>query len=207
MLRKRRRQSAAFAVLAFTALSGAAAFAISPPAHAEVSDGTLIVVVHRDEDDDGSYDEGGDPPQAGIEIVVTDPAGSSIRGITDDDGRFVLTGTDQLTGGRYQVVAAIPPNLSELVPVDDSLTFASFETAVDLRAGSETVRMGVAPKPVIMAVSPAPQPSAGPAARRQPSAPLRRRRHGVAGPRPLRPAGGGGAAGGPDQRAAAQRRR
>jgi SdrD B-like domain len=162
VLRKRRRQSAAFAVLAFTALSGAAAFAISPPAHAEVSDGTLTVVVHRDEDNDGSYDDGGDPPQPGIEIVVTDPAGSSIRGITDDDGRFVLTGTDQLTGGRYQVVAAIPPNLSELVPVDDSVTFASFETAVDLRAGSETVRMGVAPKPVIMAVSPAPEPSVAP---------------------------------------------
>ena len=117
---------------------------------------------HRDEDDDGTYDDGGDPPQPGIEIVVTDPAGASIRGITDDDGRFVLTGTDQLTGGRYQVVAAIPPNLSELVPVDDSLTFASFETTVDLRGGSETVRMGVAPKPVIMAVSPAPEPSVAP---------------------------------------------
>ena len=164
MLRKRRPQSAAFAVLASTALCGAAAFTVSPPAYAEVSDGTLTVVVHRDEDGDDSYDDGADPPQPGIEIAVTDAAGSSVRGITDDDGRFVLTGTDRLAGGRYLVAAAIPPNLSELVPIDGSETYASFSTAVDLRAGSETVRMGVAPKPVTTAVSPAPQPSLAPSA-------------------------------------------
>jgi hypothetical protein len=164
VLRKRRRQSTALAVLAFSALSGAAALAISPPAFAEVSDGTLTVVVHRDEDGDGTYDDGADPPQPGIEIAVTDAAGSSIRGITDDDGRFVLSGTDRLTGGQYMVAAAIPPNLSELVPIDGSKTFASFSTAVDLRKGSETVRMGVVPKPVTTAVSPAQEPSLAPSA-------------------------------------------
>jgi uncharacterized protein (DUF2141 family) len=164
VLRKGRRQSAAFAVLALTACCGAAAFALSPPAHAEVSDGTLTVVVHRDEDGDGRYDDGADPPQPGIEVAVTDAAGSSIRGITDDHGRFVLTGTDQLAGGQYLVAAAIPPNLSELTPVAGSETFDPFSIAVDLRAGSETVRMGVASRPVLTAASPAPEPSVAPPA-------------------------------------------
>ena len=61
-----------------------------------------------------------DGPQPGIQIAVTDARGASVRGITDDDGHFVLDGTDQLAGGRYTVAAEIPPNLSELVPVPAS---------------------------------------------------------------------------------------
>ena len=163
MLRKQRRQSAAFVVLAFTAFCGAAV-ASAPPAYAEVLDGTLTVVVNRDEDGDGRYDEGADPPQPGIEIAVTDPYGSSIRGITDDDGEFVVTGSDQLTGGQYLVTAAIPRNLSELTPVAASDSFVSFSTAVDLRAGDQTIRMGVASMAVMGAGSPAPQPSLAPPA-------------------------------------------
>ena len=163
MLRKQRRQGAAFVVLAFTAFSGAAV-ASAPPAHAEVLDGTLTVVVNRDEDEDGSFDDGVDPPQPGIEIAVTDPKGGSVRGITDDDGRFVVTGSDQLKGGQYLVTAAVPRNLSELAPVDPSATFTSFHTEVDLRAGDQTIRMGIAATAVTTAVSPAPQPSVAPPA-------------------------------------------
>lgn len=159
MLRKHRRQSAAFVVLAVTALSGAAVAGTSPVAHAEVGDGTLTVLVNRDEDGDDTYDSEIDPPQPGIVVAVTDTAGSSVRGITDDGGRFVLKGTDQLAGGQYVVSATIPPNLSELSPVDGSETFASFSTAVDLRTGNQTIRLGVASVSVARAVSPAPSPS------------------------------------------------
>ena len=67
-----------------------------------------------------------------------------------------FTGSDQLSGGQYLVSAAIPPNLSELTPVAASETFASFRTTVDLRAGSRTVRMGVASTVITTAVAPAP---------------------------------------------------
>ena len=135
MLRKQRRQSTAFVVLTLTALSGAALVGSSPAAHAEVADGTLTVLVNRDEDGDSNFDNKTDPPQPGIEVAVTDPAGASVRGITDDNGQFVLTGTDRLAGGQYLVSAAIPPNLSELTPVTTSETFAPFSTTVDLRGG------------------------------------------------------------------------
>jgi len=161
VLPKQRRQGAAFAVLAFAAFAGAAVVS-APPAHAEVTDGTLTVVVNRDEDGDGSYDVGADPPQAGIEIAVTDTSGGSVRGITDDNGQFVVSGTDQLAGGRYLVTAAIPPNLSELTPVDSSESFASFSSAVDLRTGDQTVRLGVASAAVRTMGSATPQPSPAP---------------------------------------------
>ena len=157
MLRQQRRQSAASVVLTFAAFAGAAV-AGSPPAHAEVLDDTLIVVVNRDEDGDGHFDDGADPPQPGVEIAVTDASGGSVRGITDDDGQFVVPGTEQLVGGQYLVTAAIPPTLSELAPVAGSESFASFRTAVDLRSGDQTVRLGVAAAAVTTAGSPPPQP-------------------------------------------------
>ena len=163
MLRKQRRQSATFVVLTLTALSGAALVGSSPAAHAEVADGTLTVLVNRDEDRDSTYDSQTDPPQPGIEVAVTDAAGASIRGITDDDGQFVLTGTDRLAGGQYLVSADIPPNLSELAPVTTSETFASFVTAVDLRGGNQTIRLGVAAVAVARAGSAAHPPVAAPA--------------------------------------------
>ncbi len=160
MLRKQRRQSAAFVVLTLTALSGAALVAGCPAAYAEVDDGTLTVLVNRDEDGDSTYDNQVDPPQPGIEVAVTDAAGASVRGITNDDGQFVLTGTDRLAGGQYLVSAAIPPNLSELAPVTTSETFAPFNTAVDLRDGNQTIRLGVASTAVARVASPAaPHPS------------------------------------------------
>lgn len=131
------------------------------PAAAEVSDGTLSILVNRDEDGDGTYDSETDPPQPGIEVAVTDAAGASVRGITDGDGQFVLTGSDRLTGGRYLVTAAVPPSLSELVPVAGSETYAPFSTAVDLRTGNQALRLGVAAAPANAAAS-APGPMSAP---------------------------------------------
>lgn len=162
MLRKQRRQSATFVVLTLTAVSAAALIGGAPVAYAEVADGTLTVVVNRDENGDSRYDSQTDPPQPGIEVEVTDAAGASVRGITDDDGQFVLTGTDRLAGGQYLVDAAIPPTLSELAPVTASATFAPFSTKVDLRGGDQTVRLGVASTAVMRMASPAPQPSMAP---------------------------------------------
>ena len=140
---------------------------VAPAAYAEVDDGTLTVLVNRDEDGDSTYDNQVDPPQPGIEVAVTDAAGASVRGITDDDGQFVLTGTDRLAGGQYLVSAAIPPNLSELAPVTTSETFAPFSTAVDLRDGNQTIRLGVASMAVARVASPAaPHPSVASSSRR-----------------------------------------
>jgi hypothetical protein len=116
---------------------------MAPLASADTSDGTLTVLVSRDENGDHSYDSATDGPQPGIRVTVIDGSGASVRGITDNDGRFVLAGTDQLTGGRYTVAAEIPASLSDLVPVPASDTYAPFTTTVDVSASSQTLRMGV----------------------------------------------------------------
>jgi hypothetical protein len=115
----------------------------SPSASADTSDGTLTVLITRDENGDHRYDSAIDGPQPGIQVTVIDPNGATVRGITDDNGMFVLAGTDDLSGGRYTVVAEIPASLSELVPVPASDTYAPFTTKVDVSTGSQTVRMGV----------------------------------------------------------------
>ena len=91
---------------------------------------------------------------------MSDAGGATVRGITDDNGQFVLGGTEQLAGGRYRVMAEIPPNLSELVPVPASSSYAPFVTTVDVSASSQTVRMGVAPRPAT-AAAPAPTVASG----------------------------------------------
>jgi hypothetical protein len=141
--RQHRWQTAAHIVLSLAAFGGVGALAPTP-AHAETTDRTLTVLVLRDEDRDSTYDVGTDLPQSGIAISVTDGAGGSVRGLTDDAGRFLLRGTDQLAGGRYRVVAAIPPALSELTPVAASQTFASFSSTVDVTRTDQTLRLGVA---------------------------------------------------------------
>ena len=159
MLLRHRRQDAASAVLAFALIGGATLVVSSPLAHAETSDGTLTVLINRDENGDHSFDSA-DGPQPGIQIEVSDAGGATVRGITDDNGQFVLVGTEQLAGGRYTVTAEIPPNLSELVPVPASSSYAPFVTTVDVSASSQTVRMGVAPRPAT-AAAPAPTVASG----------------------------------------------
>lgn len=163
MLLRHRRQNAASTIPFLALLLGSASLVISsPPAQADTSDGTLTVLVNRDENGDQAYDPGVDGPQPGIQIAVSDAGGATVRGITDDSGQFVLTSTDQLAGGRYTVAAEIPPSLSELAPVPASDSYVPFVTTVDVSASSQTVRMGVAPSPV--ATRAATAPTVGPSA-------------------------------------------
>jgi hypothetical protein len=117
--------------------------AMPVPADAETTDGTLTVIVNRDIDGNGNYDGTIDQPQPGIGIAVTDASGSRVTGVTDPDGTFVLDGTSKLQGGRYFVVAEIPPALPALTPVPESSTFQPLSTTVDVTSEDQTVRMGV----------------------------------------------------------------
>jgi SdrD B-like domain len=111
---------------------------------AEPTDGTLTVIVNRDVDGNGNYSGVIDQPQPGIEIAVTDASEHRVNGITDQAGRFVLRATDKLKGGRYFVVAKIPPALTDLTPVPESSTFQPLSTTVDVTSDNQTVRLGVA---------------------------------------------------------------
>ena len=112
------------ALVALTLLAALGAAAQPGPASADATDGTLIVVVVRDTDANGSYDKDTDTPQAGIEITVTDAGGEVVEGVTDRDGRYELKATDELDGGRYFVIAEIPESLDNLTPVAESDSFA-----------------------------------------------------------------------------------
>jgi hypothetical protein len=126
---------------------------------AEPTDGTVTVLVNRDIDGDGNYSNNIDQPQPGIEIAVTDASGFSVNGVTGRDGKFVLRATNKLKGGRYFVVAKIPPALGELSPVRESSTFQPLSTTVDVASDDQTVRMGVAVGPTH--TQPAPPQSIG----------------------------------------------
>ena len=116
MLRTLLRSAAALAGL----ITWAVVMALPVPAAAEATDGTLTVIVNRDVDGNGNYDGTIDRPQPGIEIVVTDASGFHVKGVTERNGSFVLDAASKLKGGRYFVVAEIPPALSDLTPVPES---------------------------------------------------------------------------------------
>jgi 5-hydroxyisourate hydrolase-like protein (transthyretin family) len=140
VLRSLLRPAAALAGL----ITWAVVVAVPVPAAAEATDGTLRVIVNRDVDGSGNYDGTIDQPQPGIEIAVTDARGFRVEGVTERDGSFVLDATSKLEGGRYFVVAEIPPALSDLRPVPESNTFQPLSTTVDITSDDQTVRMGVA---------------------------------------------------------------
>ncbi|MCW2812503.1 MAG: Carboxypeptidase regulatory-like protein [Friedmanniella sp.] len=123
---------------------GLATSVVALPAAADAGDGALIVVVDVDVDGDGEYSAPTDVPQPGIEVAVSDAGGTSVRGVTDEVGRFTLEPGGRLTGGRYFVVATVPAWLPDLTPVPASQTYAAFSTSVDVSLGPQTVRMGVA---------------------------------------------------------------
>jgi hypothetical protein len=117
--------------------------ALPVPASAEITDGTLTVIVNRDVDGNGGYDDSIDEPQPDVEVAVTDASGYRVRGVTDRNGAFVLEATSKLKGGRYFVVAKIPAALSDLTPVPESSTFRPMSTTVDVTSEDQLVRMGV----------------------------------------------------------------
>ena len=164
------RSSTAWVVLTLLAALGTVTNPIT--AAADVTDGTLTVVVERDVDANGSYDKDIDTPQSGIEITVTDAGGKTVDGVTDSDGQYELKATDELKGGRYFVVAEIPDSLGDLTPVAESDSFAPLSTTVDVTSDDQVVRMGVAlagdPEPE---ESPEPEPAAVPATGERTTAP------------------------------------
>ena len=121
--------------------------AMPVPADAEITDGTLTVIVNRDVDGNRNYDATIDQPQPGIGIAVTDASGFRVSGVTDRDGTFVLPGTSKLKGGRYFVVAEIPAALPGITPIPDSGTFQPLSTTVDVTSDDQTLRMGVTAGP------------------------------------------------------------
>ncbi|WGX97266.1 SdrD B-like domain-containing protein [Nocardioides sp. L-11A] len=147
-LRARRRAIALSSGLAVVA-SGLAWVTTPTLAAAEPGDGMLTVAVARDVSGDGVYDPIIDPPQAGIEVTVTDSAGHVVNGVTDAAGEVVITPASPLVGGRYRVETAVPAALSHLEPAPASASGApnalrSDTTFVDVSGGAaETVRFGV----------------------------------------------------------------
>lgn len=116
------------------------------PAYADTTDGTITVLADLDANGDGAFTDGVDAPQSGITITVTDVSGHSRDGVTDEDGKFELKASDELTGGRYFVVANIPDSLG-LVPVPAGEGYSPLNTTVDVTAGDQTIRFGVATTP------------------------------------------------------------
>ena len=171
-------------VLRPASLAALAALVCAPslaadPALADTTDGTLSVTVAVDRDADGSYDPGIDGRQPGILVTVADAGGGTVNGATDEDGRFVVEPTAQLTGGRYFVTAQVPDDLA-VIPLTSSDSFAPFSSTVDVSAGSQVVTLGVVaappaappaaepepvPAPAPEAPAPAPEPAAEPAPR------------------------------------------
>ncbi len=126
------------------------------PAQADESDGVLTVTVVRDLNLDGAYDPATDPPEAGIEIAVTDAGGATVTGTTDSAGRFLLAPHAELTGGRYFVVASVPASSPELTPAPESESFVPFSTTVDLASDGVALRMAV--RAAVPSASPTPAP-------------------------------------------------
>jgi SdrD B-like domain len=158
-------RSASAAAALLTTL--AACWATSLPAAADATDATLTVIVDQDVNGDGAYDRDIDTPEPGIEIEVRDAGGHEVKGVTDEDGEFKLPASDQLSGGRYFVVAVIPSALAYLSPVPESSTFAPLSTAVDVSSDAQTVRMGVVNSSPPSQSVPAPRPVSTEAARDQ----------------------------------------
>ena len=141
-------------VVAFTTGAGG----LAPTAAADETDGRLTVTVERDVNENGVHDAGTDAPQPGIGITVSDSAGRTVEGVTDEQGTFVLDATRKLDGGRYFVVAEIPSTLSGLVPVPESPDFQAMSTSVDVSSEGQSVRMGVAVRAVPLDAPPAAAP-------------------------------------------------
>ena len=84
------------------------------PAHSAPGDGIITVIVDRDFSGDGLYNTGVDRPQQGIDVAVTDAAGTTVNGVTDAAGQVVIPSSSALTGGRYLVETSIPAGLNYL---------------------------------------------------------------------------------------------
>ena len=112
-------------------------------------DGLITVIVDRDFSGNGVYDAGVDQPQKGIDVAVTDAAGTTINGVTNGSGQVVIPHTSALTGGKYLIETSVPSALNYLKAAPASAgsgtdKYRSFSTYVDVSNGvAQTIRVGV----------------------------------------------------------------
>jgi hypothetical protein len=131
------------------ALAGMTMVGSVAPAHAAPGDGIITVIVDRDFGGDGVYDAGVDRPQKGIDVAVTDAAGTTVNGVTDAAGQVIITNSSPLTGGKYLVETSVPAALGYLQAAPASAgsaatRYRSFTTFVDVSSGiAQTIRVGV----------------------------------------------------------------
>ncbi|WP_200837839.1 hypothetical protein, partial [Ruania rhizosphaerae] len=142
------RLVASAAALALAVVSGIAGVGVLalPTASAAPGDGVLTVQVSRDFSGDGVYDAAFDPPQAGVEVTVTDGTDSIGPLVTDFSGQ-VSFDLSTLSGEGFRVdVAVTDPELDHLqaapaATADTANAFRSFTTFVD--GSTQTIHVGV----------------------------------------------------------------
>jgi len=115
---------------------------VAPAASAAGADGKLTVQVLRDFFGTGIINATMDTPQQGMDVGITDAAGHEVQGVTDATGKFVMTASTVLTGGRYRVDVTIPAPYNGYLQAAPASTqanhFDSFTTYVNLTGGKAT---------------------------------------------------------------------
>lgn len=130
------------------AVTAGVAGAVVIPSAAQAADGAITVTVVRDNDSDGSYNQGREPGQPGIPVKIFDAAGAVAEATTNADGKAEFAaGAGGLAGGKYRVEATIPASMPYLKPAPafgPAPSLAPLTTFVDVTDGaSAELTMGV----------------------------------------------------------------